>query len=378
MQVLIVDDSSVSREHLGHLVREAGYSALMFESAEKLLSWSEFHGLESTLILMDWVMPELQGPELCRMIRADSPDANTYIIMASAKSESADIAEGLGAGADDYISKPFVRQEVIARLEVGMRTVELRAELKETERKRLIAERYAGVGQLAAGAAHEINNPLGFLKSNLSLLQSDLPRLLDLMRRFMDPSESVEATRSALASSELNEIIEDYADMMLDMRLGVDRICAIVDSLRAFTAELPLTRPDIDLVGLIKELAGDNVTLDLQCKGRVSGDRVQLKQSIQALLDNAAWATREGGDVTLSLSEAQGKVRLVISDTGCGIEPSNLSRIADPFFTTRPVGEALGMGLSRAEAVIRGHGGDIRISSRLGSGARVIVELPSR
>ena len=378
MQVLIVDDSSVSREHLGHLVREAGYSALMFESAEKLLSWSEFHGLESTLILMDWVMPELQGPELCRMIRADSPDANTYIIMASAKSESADIAEGLGAGADDYISKPFVRQEVIARLEVGMRTVELRAELKETERKRLIAERYAGVGQLAAGAAHEINNPLGFLKSNLSLLQSDLPRLLDLMRRFMDPSESVEATRSALASSELNEIIEDYADMMLDMRLGVDRICAIVDSLRAFTAELPLTRPDIDLVGLIKELAGDNVTLDLQCKGRVSGDRVQLKQSIQALLDNAAWATREGGDVALSLSEAREKVRLVISDTGCGIEPSNLCRIADPFFTTRPVGEALGMGLSRAQAVIRGHGGDIQISSRLGSGTRVIVELPSR
>ena len=378
MQVLIVDDSSVSREHLGHLVREAGYSALMFESAEKLLSWSEFHGLESTLILMDWVMPELQGPELCRMIRADSPGANTYIIMASAKSDSADIAEGLGAGADDYISKPFVRQEVIARLEVGMRTVELRAELKETERKRLIAERYAGVGQLAAGAAHEINNPLGFLKSNLSLLQSDLPRLLDLMRRFMDPSESVEATRSALASSELNEIIEDYADMMLDMRLGVDRICAIVDSLRAFTAELPLTRPDIDLVGLIKELAGDNVTLDLQCKGRVSGDRVQLKQSIQALLDNAAWATREGGDVALSLSEAREKVRLVISDTGCGIEPSNLCRIADPFFTTRPVGEALGMGLSRAQAVIRGHGGDIQISSRLGSGTRVIVELPSR
>lgn len=378
MQVLIVDDSSVSREHLGHLVREAGYSPLMFESAEKLLSWSEFHGLESTLILMDWVMPELQGPELCRMIRADSPGANTYIIMASAKSESADIAEGLGAGADDYISKPFVRQEVSARLEVGMRTVELRAELKETERKRLIAERFAGVGQLAAGAAHEINNPLGFLKSNLSLLQSDLPRLLDLMRRFMDPSESVEATRSALASSELNEIIEDYADMMLDMRLGVDRIGAIVDSLRAFTAELPLTRPDIDLVGLIKELAGDNVTLDLQSKGSVIGDRVQLKQSIQALLDNAAWATREGGDVALSLSEAQEKVRLVISDTGCGIEPSNLSRIADPFFTTRPVGEALGMGLSRAQAVIRGHGGDIRISSRLGSGTRVIVELPSR
>lgn len=378
MQVLIVDDSSVSREHLGHLVREAGYSPLMFESAEKLLSWSEFHGLESTLILMDWVMPELQGPELCRMIRADSPGANTYIIMASAKSDSADIAEGLGAGADDYISKPFVRQEVSARLEVGMRTVELRAELKETERKRLIAERFAGVGQLAAGAAHEINNPLGFLKSNLSLLQSDLPRLLDLMRRFMDPSESVEATRSALASSELNEIIEDYADMMLDMRLGVDRICAIVDSLRAFTAELPLTRPDIDLVGLIKELTGDNVTLDLQSKGSVIGDRVQLKQSIQALLDNAAWATREGGDVALSLSEAREKVRLVISDTGCGIEPSNLCRIADPFFTTRPVGEALGMGLSRAQAVIRGHGGDIRISSRLGSGTRVIVELPSR
>ena len=377
MQVLIVDDSSVSREHLGHLVREAGYSPLMFESAEKLLSWSEFHGLESTLILMDWVMPELQGPELCRMIRADSPGANTYIIMASAKSESADIAEGLGAGADDYISKPFVRQEVSARLEVGMRTVELRAELKETERKRLIAERFAGVGQLAAGAAHEINNPLGFLKSNLSLLQSDLPRLLGLMRRFMDPSESVEATRSALASSEFNELIEDYADMMLDMRQGVDRIGAIVDSLRAFTAELPLTRPDIDLVGLIKELAGDNVTLDLQFKGSVCGDRVQLKQCIQALLDNASWATREGGDVALSLTEAEGKIRLVISDTGCGIEPSNLSRIADPFFTTRPVGEALGMGLSRAQAVIRGHGGDIRMSSRLGLGTRVVVELPS-
>lgn len=370
MRILIVDDSPVSREHLSYLVKQAGCSPLMFESAQELWSWSESNDLEETLILLDWVMPQLQGTELCRMIRAKYPSANSYIIMASAKSDSADVAEGLGAGADDYISKPFVSQEVVARLGVGMRTVRLRAELAEANRKRFVAERYAGVGQLAAGAAHEINNPLGFLKSNISLLKSELPKLIKCL------SEPLSDTPSTLATP-FEEMVEDCSEMLVDMQTGVERISAIVSSLRAFTAELPTREQGLDFAQMLQQVATEsNIALELQLKHPVYGDSMQLRDCIQELINNARWATRAGGDISLVVSEVNGQARLVVSDTGCGIAPSDLARVADPFFTTRPVGEALGMGLSRAQAVIRNHGGDLRICSTQGEGTQVICELP--
>ena len=378
MRVLIVDDSSVSREHISFFVREAGFEPYLFESAEQLWHWIELNGLSETLILLDWVMPEIQGPDLCKMIRSKYPQANTYIIMASAKNESADVAEGLRAGADDYISKPFNPQEIHARLEVGVRTLELRSELDEANRKRFAAERYAGVGQLAAGAAHEINNPLGFLKSNLSLLQSEMPKLCALLKRAMDPSESIDELRASIREADLAESLEDFSEMMVDMHQGAERIEAIVTSLKSFTSDIPKMNPEFNFDELIRSVADEDVELDLSAESSIMADPQQLKQLIKELVANARWAVEGGGEIKISTGVVADHIRLVVQDTGCGIEPDNLLQVTDPFFTTKSIGSALGMGLSRAQAIVRNHGGHLSLTSTVGKGTRVVCELPLR
>lgn len=376
MKVLIIDDSPVSREHMSYFVREAGFDPILFESAEQLLEWSDLNGLTETLVLLDWVMPDVQGTELCKIIRSKYPHSNTYIIMASAKNESADVAEGLRAGADDYISKPFNPQEIHARLEVGVRTLELRADLDEANRKRFAAERYAGVGQLAAGAAHEINNPLGFLKSNLSLLQAQMPAVCTLLKRAMDPSESIGEVRSSVTRDDLAESLQDFSEMLVDMCNGAERIGAIVGSLQAFTSDIPQKNPAFNLNELLRSVVGGDVKLDYDSEVSVAADPQQLKRLICELIDNARWAVQEGGEIEISTGVVGDNVRLVVADTGCGIEPDNLLRVTDPFFTTKAIGSALGMGLSRAEAIVRNHGGQLHLTSAVGKGTRVVCELP--
>ena len=376
MKVLVVDDSSVSREHLSFLVGAAGHEAIGFESADSLLKWSQSEGLDDCLILLDWVMPEMEGPELCRMIRTRYADANIYIIMASSKSDSADVAEGLGAGADDYVSKPFSTVEVTARLEVGVRTLRLRAELAAANKRNLVAQRYAAVGQLAAGAAHEINNPLGFLKSNISLFQKELPQLFEWFELLADPDVSLETLRASVDLNELQESFEDYTEMLVDMRSGVDRIRGIVTSLQSFTADVPAQSTELDIETLLQSWVGEGVKLEVSRQAPFRGDRSQLEQLVKELVSNARWATQSEGGITVSLNEVGAQMRLVISDTGCGIEASDLGRVTDPFFTTKPVGAGLGMGLSRAQAIVRNHGGEMHLTSVLGKGTQVVCELP--
>ena len=376
MRVLVVDDSPVSREHIRFFVREAGLDPYLFESAEQLWHWVEQNGMADTLILLDWVMPEIQGTDLCKMIRSTYPQANTYIIMASAKSESADIAEGLNAGADDYISKPFQSQEIHARLEVGLRTLELRSQLEEANRKRFVAERYAGVGQLAAGAAHEINNPLGFLTSNLSLLQAEMPAVCALLKRAMDPSESIDEVRSAMSAEDLAENLQDFSEILVDMSLGAERIKTNVESLKSFTSEIPKKNPAFDFDALIRSTVAEDIKLDLSSDQLMSANPQQLRELINELVDNARWAVQNGGEIEISTAQVAGHIRLVVADSGCGIEPDNLPRVTDPFFTTKSIGSALGMGLSKVHAIVRIHGGDLSLTSTVGKGTRVVCELP--
>lgn len=377
MQVLIVDDSPVSREHLKHLVTKAGYDALLFDSAEALLSWVDSNSLNDSLILLDWIMPDLQGPDLCRHIREKHSESNPYIIMVSAKDSGEDVALGLGAGADDYISKPFRADEVTARLDVGVRTIRLRNALAESNRRRLVAERFAGVGQLAAGAAHEINNPLGFLKSNIHMLSAGMPQTCALLKRLLDPNEPIDAIRSSVDLPELQETLQDFSDMLEDMSEGVERIGAIVSSLNSFTIEKPIKTDGLDLAELLRTIAGDEVGLEISISSKLCADRFQLVQMLTELLNNARWAVRDGGSIYINADENNGHIKLVVSDTGVGIRPDDLPRVCDPFFTTRPVGEALGMGLTRAEAILRNHGGSMKLESPAsGKGTRVICEIP--
>lgn len=378
MRLCIVDDSAVSRHHLAFLCRSIGHEPLVFESGTQLWQWIAINGVERTLVMLDSVMPDLSGPELCRMIRRDFPDAAAYLILVSADDEVDLLVQGLDAGADDYITKPYVAVELLARLKVGLRTIMLRQRLQQATTKSMSAERFAAVGQLAAGAAHEINNPLGFLKSNLEFLNTQLPQTLQILTTALDPTCAIDLLRQSYTPEKLSDDINDYSDILVDMLDGTKRISNIINSLQSFAKQQPHKKVEINLEELLTTLApeGSHISLNLDDNLPFSADPYQISAMLKALIDNAIWATRDGGFISLIARSNEDALRIEVQDTGCGIQALDLSHIKDPFFTTRPIGEAMGLGLSLAEGIVRSHGGEMSVSSNTERGTCVSCDFP--
>ncbi len=239
-------------------------------------------------------------------------------------------------------------------------------EHRENELRLRLNERMAAVGMLAAGVAHEINNPLAFVLSNLHYIEKELRKL----------------KQAQIDMGEMMEAITDASD-------GAERMRGIVQSLSALSRGDSITTQPIDVHevldnsvqlswgrvrsrGILVREYGEDVPL-------VLGNSVQLSQVFVNLLVNAAQAlpVTGGGEVRM-VTRRQGEslVRIEVQDTGCGIAPENLDRIFDPFFTTKPVGEGTGLGLSISHDIIRGLGGELTVSSALGEGTTFTILLP--
>jgi PAS domain S-box-containing protein len=237
-------------------------------------------------------------------------------------------------------------------------------EQRENEQRLRLNDRMASIGMLAAGVAHEINNPLAFVSSNLGFIGSEL-------RRLALPREEVQ---------ELNEAITEA-------REGTERMRLIVESLKALSRGDPATLHPLDP----HEVLENSVHLawgKLRSRGRlvreygelprVLGNSVQLAQVFTNLLINAAQALpKVGGEIRL-VTRMQGAHQVVVEvhDNGCGIARENLERIFEPFFTTKPVGEGTGLGLSISRDIIQGLGGEMSVDSRVGEGSTFRVFLP--
>jgi signal transduction histidine kinase len=237
-------------------------------------------------------------------------------------------------------------------------------EHRENELRLRLNERMAAVGMLAAGVAHEINNPLAFVLSNLHYIEKELRRI-------------------KLAQADMGEMME----AITDARDGAERMRGIVQSLGALSRGDSITTQPMDL----NEVLDSSVQLALgRLKSRgelvreygevplVLGNPVQLAQVFVNLLVNAAQALPEcGGEVRLvTQRHSETMVRVEVRDTGCGIAPEHLDRIFEPFFTTKPVGEGTGLGLSISHDIIRGLGGELTVSSTPGVGTTFRVLLP--
>jgi two-component system NtrC family sensor kinase len=237
-------------------------------------------------------------------------------------------------------------------------------EQRENQMRLRLNERMAAIGMLAAGVAHEINNPLAFVSSNLCYIEKELRRL-------------------KLPPSELGEMME----AITDAREGADRMRDIVQSLRALARGDSISTHPMDL----HEVLENSVHLirgRLRNKGMLArdygelppviGNPVQLSQVFVNLLINALQALPEqGGEIRLVTRLHNGSQVLVeVRDTGCGIPAEHLERIFEPFFTTKPVGEGTGLGLSISHDIIRGLGGELTVSSVVGQGTTFRVLLP--
>jgi signal transduction histidine kinase len=261
-------------------------------------------------------------------------------------------------------------------------------ELQQTQMQLVQREKMASVGQLVAGVAHELNNPIGFVYSNVATLEDFVRRLramLDAYRAAAWPE-----TERAGLQARWDELKVDYALRYLDnmtqgIREGAERARKIVRDLRVFARTDDVWQP-VDLheeiessLTLLNHLLKDRVTVHRKFGALppVECVRSQIDQVFLNVLANAAQAIDGPGEVTIETRREGDAAVVTIRDTGRGIAPDVIGRIFDPFFTTKPVGEGTGLGLSISyEIVVKKHGGQITAESHPGGGTAVTVKLP--
>jgi signal transduction histidine kinase len=248
----------------------------------------------------------------------------------------------------------------------------------------------ASVGQLVAGVAHELNNPIGFVASNAATLEDFVGRLRAMLEAYRGRTAALpEADRQALGE-EWQARKVDYALRYLDsmiqgIREGAERTRKIVRDLRVFARGDDDVRQPVDLheelessLTLLNHLLKDRVTVERKFGELPSVEciRSQIDQVFLNLLANAAQAIAGSGAITIETRRDDGVAVVSITDTGPGIAPDTIGRIFDPFFTTKPVGEGTGLGLSISYEIVKKHGGEITAESRPGQGATFTLRIP--
>lgn len=252
-------------------------------------------------------------------------------------------------------------------------------QIEAQQRQLYMAEKFATVGQLAAGVAHEINNPIGFIRSNLNTFANYLEEFAKLKA---DLAQATDAWRRL----DLDFVLEDGRDLVRDCISGADRIGRIVRDLKGFSNVDGAQEEEIDInecvqraVALVTPRLGAGTALKLDL-GPLPPRRCQPWQLAEALLNivqNAAQAVGESGEIRIRSRAEQGELLIDIVDTGPGMPPEVLAKVFDPFYTTRPVGEGTGLGLTVARDIVQAHGGGIALASAPGRGTTVTIRLPA-
>jgi two-component system, NtrC family, sensor kinase len=404
-RILIVDDEDLVRETFAAFLEENYACQTAASSEEALVHLAAGH---YALVISDIQMPGRNGVELLREIRSRYPD--TAVVMCSGIDRPQRIRDALQLGAVDYLIKPcelevlgFCVERALERRELMLTARRYRADLErqnielseqKAELERLHAqiihsEKMAGLGQLAAGVAHELNNPAGFIYGNMDLIKGYLGRLelvLSIYQRVSLPAK--EAAELELTKTEIgyDELLPELRSMVADCLEGAERIRDVVQNLRLFSRIDDPECKRVDLhesidstVRLLSRYYGSGRIRLVREYGKlplVDCYAGQLNQVWTNLLVNAAQAITGEGEVRISSRVEDEMVVISIADTGEGIEPDKINRIFEPFFTTKPVGEGTGLGLSISYGIIEKHGGSITVESTVGAGARFSVAIP--
>ena len=564
MKIMIVEDDQVALARFEkHLAQTEAGLITAFSGTE---AWDQFVKHRPRIVVLDWLLPEISGFDLCQRMRGHALDTYTYVIIMTANDNTKDVLAAFEAGADDYVAKSCDVRELHARMNTGKRIIQLEdkhrsmhrtlansrnkfrtvldalpeeiitvnqemkiismnksalsarsgtfqthidkpcctlsedsqitygksmhdlvrkvfatqkmslsidrfddkkgnavvkqrtalpvtdetgrvmtvtvvsrdvteshqrdeeikslneklkkisselikknvklektlGNLERTQAQMLHSEKIASIGQLAAGVAHEINNPIGFVSSNLKTLgdyQQDFSRLIgqyhklkatlrdlpdgQLPQRVSEHLSQVETTE---ADVDIDYLMQDVDELVGDCCEGTERIKKIVDDLKHFAhpGENKKKETDINVgiestLNVIKNELKYKATIikDLGALPIIQAYPQQLNQVFMNILVNAAQAIEKTGEIHIATATVDGMAEIRISDTGCGISEDNLSKIFDPFFTTKDVGKGTGLGMNIAYNIINKHDGDIRVESELGKGTTFIIRLPA-
>lgn len=434
--VLVVDDNPNNLNVLSDTLSQAGLDVAIAVDGETALKQLQL--VPVSLILLDIRMPGIDGFETCRRLKSNSSTQDIPVIFMTVLSEIDDKVKGFKLGAVDYITKPFQQAEILVRINthlqvrrltqtlairnqelenlthnleerVSVQTAELSKSLKQLQQaqaKLIQAEKMSSLGQLVAGIAHEINNPMNFLHGNLLHIQNHSSTLLDLINLYEDYFPNPPAAfLTAAEKMEIGFLREDLPKILSSMKLGSDRIQQIIFSLKNFSRidEFPYKT-----VNLHEGIESTLLILQYRLKAKQRKPAIevirnydelppvecypgQINQVFMNILSNAIDAIEESqakqdpetleqnpGKITISTrAEITDWVTVEFSDSGSGIPPEVQSRIFDPFFTTKEVGKGTGMGLSISyQIVVDLHHGNIACQSSLGQGTKFTIRLP--
>jgi len=421
--ILVVDDTPANLEVVCETLSDAGYEVATAIDGDRALK--RVRATTPDLILLDIQMPGIDGFETCQRLKADPMTASIPIIFMTALSDAKSKVKGFDLGAVDYITKPFQEQEVLARVKthlqlrqltknleqrVAEKTADLEAALTQLQQSQLQlvqSEKMSALGNLVAGVAHEINNPLNFIAGNLKPAQNyikDLFQLISLYQKELsDPSATLQAFVEEI---DLEYLQEDLPKLIDSMQQGVVRIRAISTSLRIFS------RSDCDrpiLCNIHEGIDSTLMILKYRLKANESRPEIeviadygslpllecfagQLNQVFMNLLANAIDALDESNQgrsfaeieanpnqiiIKTELSSDRQKSVIRIRDNGIGMTDAVKQKIFEHLFTTKDVGKGTGLGLAIArQIIVEKHSGTLEVSSTFGQGTEFVISIP--
>lgn len=416
-RILTVDDSVTYSNELAAVLRNEGYDVIQARSGEEALELLAAQSVDC--ILLDLVMPGLDGLQTCRLIKAAPSIRDIPLVMLTANEERGAMIAGLSTGAEDFIAKSNDFEVLKARVRAQLRRRQfedehreireklLRSELEATEaraarqlaetRARLVEElerkhaelahayeelksaqsrlvqaaKMASLGELVAGVAHEINNPLAFVTSHLDTVDRSMTKLEGML----DP-----ATREATTEQR-----ERAKHRLREMAGGLSRIRDLVLKLRTFSRLDEGERKTVNVEECVHSLL---TILGHRLRGRIEvvthfGEPAvldcypgPLNQAMMNLVANAIDAISGPGTISISTGTSDQDYVIRIADTGAGIAEEHRDRVFDPFFTTKPVGEGTGLGLSITYSIVKKHGGTLELTSGENGGTVAEIRLP--
>jgi two-component system, NtrC family, sensor kinase len=427
--ILVIDDTPTNLEVLYGALSSAGYDILVEMDGESGLKQAQ--DSRPDLILLDVMMPGIDGFETCHRLKANPATCDIPIIFMTALSETENKIKGLNAGAVDYIAKPFQHEEVLARVRIHLqirsmtttleeqnnllknfsahleaKIAERTTELQQAHAQLVQQERLSSLGQLVAGVAHEINNPVNFIYGNCTPAKQYTQDLLELVELYQEEyPQSTSRLQKKIAGIDLEFLAGDFPKVIASMQMGADRIREIVVSLRNFSR---LDEADFKEVDLHEGIDNTLMILHHRFKATVEQAEIQiikaygqipkvscfpgqLNQVFMNIIGNAIDALQEQ-DEARSPEEVKNnpskiwvetksvdseRVAIQISDNGAGIPEAMRHKLFDPFFTTKPVGKGTGLGLSIShQIVVKKHKGKIECDSTPGKGTRFTIEIP--
>ncbi|MGK7902329.1 MAG: response regulator [Hormoscilla sp.] len=408
--ILIVDDNSNNLKFLSQALKNAGWTVAIAKNGE--IALKQVKHTPPALILLDVMMPVMDGFETCKRLKEDSETIDIPVIFMTALSDTVDKVKGLSLGAVDYITKPFQTEEVLARVSIHYQLRALTKQLEEHNQRleKQVAERtaqlvqqekMASLGNLAAGVAHEINNPLTFISGNVDAAQGyirDMFQILKLYQQEVDrPSENL---LEAIEEADLEFLEEDLPKVIASMHSGVERIRDISTSMRIFSRSDTVAKVKFNLhEGIDSTL----MILKYKLKAKEKRSAIEiikkygdvppvfgfpgpLNQVFMNILANAIDALEEANmgseernkkKIMIMTEVKYGKAIARIRDNGVGMTDEVRRKMFESGFTTKAVGKGTGLGMAIARQIVEEkHGGTITCNSKLGKGTEFIIAIP--